>query len=564
MAHRSVVRRQRSCTLRATFAGLLLGISVQALPATAARPPFELVLGPADAPRAMRLFDGNSAESTTAPLSTPLGSVWKLFVYAYLLDRDIVSADYQCTGRTPSEEVYCCAPGETIGRDAALVQSCGLYFEPARLKLDGADWERYWQSHGSPDWLGDLSRMGPSTEVSVASLLQALSSIDSPVRSRVMRTLQRVTLEPRAHPLLAATGSRLRIKTWSWHDAQGQRIGGFAGWLADGTPIWLRGPGTSASVIEQAAARLAPHLPATSPADEACVSVRFFNRYPVAEVRVDGKAAGAGALRGMVDVRFRNGRLTRFSSRGDMRLVGVAEHRHIEGRFGLNEYVARVIQREASGEPEEAARALGVAIRTYLVRHADFAAGCYRIDDDSRTQRVSPQEPDQSARAAAEWSDGLILNGVDGRYHLTDAKPQQLSWTQAMRSAKAGAQWAEILSAAYGSGGFGMVGDDDASECKPLARAEAWLNDRESRWKKRLQAIAGFETPTPRPRICQLQRGNPYADLGRHRIYAYGIASENDRLAIAHEYLHFGLASHPRGRDEDYVEQTARQLMGSP
>lgn len=563
MPHDFVASRRRCRALLSTFAGLLLSISAQ-VTATAAPRPFELVLGPADAPRALRLLDGDGVTAIPAPQSTPLGSIWKLFVYTYLLDRNIPSADYQCTGRNRHEEAYCCAPGEKIGRDAALVQSCGLYFEPSRLNLDHTDWGRYWRSAGAPDWLGDLSRLEPSTEVSVVSLLQALSAIDSPVRARVMRTLQRVTLEPRARSLLASTGSRLRVKTWSWNDTRGQRIGGFAGWLVDGTPIWLRGPGTSADVIQNAAQSIARQLPAATPADDACVSVRFFNRYPLTDVQVDGKAATDGALRGLVEVRFRNGRQLSFSSRGDMRLVSADGSRHIEGRFGINDYVARVIRREATAEPEEAARALGVAIRTYLVRHADFAAGCYRIDDDSRAQRVSPQAPDRAARAAADWSDGLILNGADGRYHTTNVKPQQLSWKEAVRSAEAGKHWDEILSDAYGSGGFSVMGEDDASECKPLVRAEEWLRDRETRWNKRLHAIPGFETPKPLPRICRLQRGNPYADLGRNRIYTYGISSENDRLSIAHEYLHFGLASHPRGRDEDYVEESARQLMGAP
>lgn len=563
MKQRPITARPSRSPWRKAAGRLLLGLSCLASVAPAAQASFELVVGAADAPRALRIL-GGEAQETPLPSSTPLGSLWKLFVYAYLLDQGITSPDYRCTGRDPSEETYCCAPGETIDRDQALAKSCGLYFRPSRLGIDAATWMRYWQSRPAPTWLGDLSRLDPATEVPVVSLLQALGSIDEPTRVQVMRTLLRVTLEPRARPLLTATGSRLRIKTWSWHDARGRRIGGFAGWLADGTPVWLRGMGTSASVIEAIAPWIATHLPESGAADEACVNVRFFNRYPLAEVLLDGRTTKMGPLRGQVEVRFSNGQQVRFANSGDMRLVDEAGSRRIEGRFGMNDYVARVIQREAAGEPAEAARALGVAVRTYLVRHADFAAGCYRMSDDSRTQRVSPHSPNRQSRAAAEWSDGLILNGADGRYHLTLAKPRQLSWRQAMAAAAAGQRWDQILADAYGAGGFGLIGDGDAGECQPLTQAETWLAAREIVWTRRLKSIPGFESPSPRPRICRLQHGNPYADLGRSRIYAYGIASENDRLAIAHEYLHFGLASHPRGRDEDYVERTARQLLGSP
>ncbi len=563
MPQRSIATRRRRSSLRAAAGRLLLGLACLASATSAAQAPIELVIGAADAPRALRI-SGGEAQVTPVPVSTSLGSLWKIFVYAYLLDHGVKSPDYRCTGRNPSEEAYCCAPGESVDRDTALAKSCGLYFQPARLGIDGAAWSRYWQSRPSPAWLTDLTRLDPATEVPVISLLQALSAIDEQARSQLMRTLQRVTLEPRARPLLSTTGTRLRVKTWSWRDARGQRIGGFAGWLADGAPIWLRGPGTSATVIEDIAPWIATHLPESTPADEACVSVRFFNRYPLAEVLLEGHKAQAGPLRGKIEVRFGNGQHVRFANNGDVRLVDEAGNRHIEGRFGMNDYVARVIQREAAGEPVEAARALGVAIRTYLVRHADFSAGCYRMSDDSRTQRVSPHAPNREASAAAAWSDGLVLNGVDGRYHLTLAKPRQLSWKQATAAATAGKSWDEILADAYGTGGFGLIGDTDAGECQPLAHAETWLASRETLWKRRLQDIPGFETPAPRPRVCRLQYSNPYADLGRGRIYAYGIAGENDRLAIAHEYLHFGLANHPRGRDEDYVERTARQLLGSP
>lgn len=525
----------------------------------------ELVFGDPEAPRALRV-SAASIEDIPVPASTPLGSLWKLFVHAYLADGARKIPDYRCTGRAPGEEAYCCTPGETISRDEALAKSCGLYFVPRRLALSATEWRTYWsrQGAGVPAWLLDLNQLQPATEVSVPSLLAALAAIDGPSRQATQAALQRVSLEPRARPLLSHLGNSLRIKTWSWHDAKGRRIGGFAGWQADGMPLWLRGAGTSAQVLEQAAPWLAGKLPQPIPPETACVRVHFFTRYDLSEVLTDGRPAQAGPLRGRVEARFGNGQRLIFDSIGDLSLERAGDRLRIEGRFGLNDYVARVIQREASAHPAEAARALGVAARTYLVRHAGHGGGCYEMDDDSRSQRVSPAPPGNSALAAARWSDGLVLSGVSGRYHLTKGGPQQLAWKDAVVWATEGASWDGILKRAYGAAGFSVVGESDAGECHPLVAAEDWLTGRQVAWRRQLAGLPGFEVPSPPPRVCRLAHGNPYADIERGRIYATGIGSSNERLTLAHEYLHFALALHPRGRDEDFVERTARALLGMP
>lgn len=535
-----------------------------ALPARAATESVELVYGAPEAPHAVRLSADRVDELAAAPASTPLGSLWKLFVYAYLIDSRVPATAYRCTGRNPAEESYCCAPGEQIERHAALAKSCGLYFAPQRLGITPADWGRYWRQQGAPDWLHKLENLQPASEVSVTALLAGLASIDGATRMQTWRALQKGSLETRARPLLAHLGATLRVKTWSWHDAQGRRIGGFAGWLADGRPVWLRGSGTSAPIVERAAPWLARHLQSGSPPDAACVRVRFFTRYPLASVRLDGQAASDGSLAGRVDLLFANGQHLAFLGSRDLRLQTRQGRPQIDGRFGLNDYLARVLQREGAAEPAAAARALAVAARTYLVSHASFGGGCYEIDDDSRHQRVSPAAPSPSARAAAEWSDGLLLNGVSGRYHLSHEAPQQLAWNSAVRWAEAGARWDEILQRAYGGGGFSLLGESDGGECQPLLLAERWLAAQQPIWKRRLVSQPGFEVPTPLPRVCRLAHGNPYADLDRGRIYATGIGSANERLTVAHEFLHFALASHPLGRDEDFVERTARQLLALP
>ena len=543
---------------------LVAGWSLTAAETTAGSA-VELVFGDPEAPTAVRV-SANGGETMPVPASTPLGSLWKVFMYAYLSAGARNVADYRCSGRDPAEESYCCAPGERIGRDEALAKSCGLYFMPRRVGVSAAEWRAWWtrQAPRAPAWLFDLDRLQPATEVSVASLLAALAAIDGDHRRATMAALQRVSLEPRARPLLSHLGNGMRVKTWSGHDGKGRRIGGFAGWLVDGTPVWLRGSGSSAQVIEQAAPWLAGRLPQPTPPDEACVRVRFFSRYPLAEVLVDGRPAATGPLRGSVEARFANTRRLSFSSRGELSLGRPGGRPVVAGRFGLNDYVARVIQREAGAEPAAAARALAVAARTYLVRHAGHAGGCYEIDDDSSAQRVSPAPPEHAALRVAQWSDGLVLSGVAGRYHLTRSAPQQLSWQAAVAGAAAGERWDEILEHAYGGAGFSVVGEADAGECQPLASAENWLAGRQAVWKRRLAGVVGFEAPAPLPRVCRLDHGNPYADIERRRIYASGIGSANERLTVAHEYLHFALANHPRGRDEDVVEQTARSLLGTP
>ncbi len=547
----------------------------------------ELVFGDPETPTSLTSLriSGQGAETVPLPERTPLGSLWKLFVYAYLSGSGQSSADYVCTGKNPREEVYCCDPGQQIGRDAALAKSCGLYFMPQRIGLTKSDWKTYWQKEAphAPDWLFELDNLRPEKGVSVRSLLAALAAVEGDTRRTTMAALQGVTLEPRARALLAFTGNTLRVKTWSWFEtpekpanktqnspspakSTQKRIGGFAGWMSDGTPIWLRGRGTSASVIDEAAPWLAAQLPELQGdiPETACVKVRFFTRYPLAEVRVDGKIAEEGGLHGKIEARFINGQTLIFNSTGDITLEQIKPQPRLTGRFGLNDYIARVIEREASSEPREAARALAVAARTYLVRHAGYAGGCYEIDDDSRAQRVSAKPPGQAARRVAQWSDGLILSGVAGRYHSHKVAKDQLAWQNAVKNAEAGVRWETILEDAYGKAAFAIVGEHDLGECVSLPAAERWLSSRQTPWSRQLIGLPGYEKPRDLPKVCRLNYGNPYADIDRGRIYATGVATANERLTLTHEYLHFALAYHPRGQDEEFVEQTARKLLELP
>ncbi|HDY6353615.1 TPA: DUF2300 domain-containing protein, partial [Pseudomonas aeruginosa] len=312
-----------------------------------------------------------------ADLQAPLGSLWKLFVFAWLSDTGQAEPPYACQGRS-REEVYCCENGQTIGRDRALVRSCGLYFEPQRLALRPEAWRDYWQARQAPAWLLDLERLQPQTRVPVKELLEQLQQL--PAQGEARRVLLDVALQAGDGHAVASLGGRLRVKTWSWlddHDPQA-RQGGFAGWLVDGTPLWLGGPGTSKVILDRYAEVLGRFLPSPWPADPGrCVEVNLFSRYPLRSVSDPaGRPAAEGLLHGPQQVLFANGNRLDIASAGDLFLQRVDGVPRLVARVSREEYVARVLEREASAQPKEAARALAVTIRTYLLQNAAPRGEC--------------------------------------------------------------------------------------------------------------------------------------------------------------------------------------------
>lgn len=513
---------------------------------------------------APRPFDGSR--------QVPLASLWKLFVYVYAADSEVAMPDYRCGGRDP-DEVYCCEPGQRIGRDAALAQSCGPFFSPTRLMIETAAWRRYWTGRlgvapeGDFAWLADPARLTPARLVRLDSLLRALASIPAASRSDAEAALLRVVLDGRGAGAARWFGGQLRVKTYSWHETNrngsaGERLGGAAGWLADGTPIWFGGMGGSSNVFQQWAPRLAASLPPLRATEDAgCVMVDYFTRYPVRGVRgADGPAA-PGPLNGRYHVRFENGQNLALRSAGEMMLTKDAAGRpQLRARLTVNEYVARVLDREASAAEPEAAKALAVAARSYLRQNALSVAGCQRIADSSATQRVSPSPATPAALAVARWTDQLIVDGVTVRYHRDLASPGTLVWTEAVRQSKQGKRYDELLAAAYPGGSLATAGNSGVV-CQRLAQNEAWLARAVPRWQRVLLGEMGYEAPPQPPLVCALANGAPYSEQSRNRIFMRPLATREDRITLAHEYLHLGLRGHPRGQDEAYVEQLARRLV---
>ncbi|MFH1726062.1 MAG: DUF2300 domain-containing protein [Elusimicrobiota bacterium] len=518
-------------------------------------------------------FDEAGAVLEKGPLresvESPLGSVWKLFVYLYLVDNRLSGSPYDCGGDHPGE-VFCCRPGERVEMDEALVRSCGLYFDPVRLGVDPSAWRRYWRERHGLDhsWLLDVSALGPGLVVRVRDLLGALHRIggSAEAMAEARPALARVFTEGGGKGAAKDLGGLLKIKTFTWdHPARkGALVGGFAGWLNDGTAVWVSGDGSSGEVIAKwggVIARFADRERA-GPSGQ-CVIVDFFGRYPIAEVLdlPGGGKAGPGPLDGSYRAVFKNGKSLDFKAKGELFLVQRGSEKAVVGDFDVNEYVARVLDREVETEVTEAARAFAILARTYLAQNAAEKDGCLHIGDSTRLQRVSVRFPSERARRLSRWTDSLVLKGVPAvRYHMTKDAKNLLSWRRAKRLAGDGFHYDEILRSAYPGGRIGVMERKGTRRCVRLAEAEAWLDGRRRAWRALLMSEPGFEEPEE-VAVCKLTSGEPFADPERGRIFARAVRTVEDRLTVAHEYLHLAFRSHPNGGDERFIESTAKSLV---
>ncbi len=473
---------------------------------------------------------------------------------------------YRCgTSRRPGEE-YCCDPGQSIERDPALARSCGLFFEPTRLGIEPLAWRKFWSRNAGPDagWLLDVRRVRPETIVRVADVLEDLAAVPPLARAAASRALLPVVVAGYGSGATARLGGLLRIKTFTWaHPARpGASLGGGAGWLVDGTPVWFSAAGSSRSVLRSEAGRLAAWLPAPEgrSLDDACVDVDYFARYPIRalDAMPSRRPAEPGALHGRHRVTFATGAVLTFESHGELRLEMQGDRRVLRGRVPESEYVARVLDREGDPGTVEAARALAVAARTWLIQNAAFENGCYHVEDSTRAQRVSANPASGPARQAALFTDGLLLRGAAVRYRLEGAEPGVLAWRSAVEQARAGLRFDDILAGAFP--GTSLAATSGEEECRPLPEAQAFLARTTPRWRRSLAGEPGFEPPDETLSVCALDYGAPYVDTRRLRVYVRGLTGREDRLTLAHEYVHLAFRFHPRGADEDFVERLARSL----
>ena len=151
-------------------------------------------------------------------------------------------------------------------------------------------------------------------------------------------------------------------------------------------------------------------------------------------VRARAQRAASGALPRAVRERQRAD--VRLGRRTDAR--GKGPRPRIMGQFPISEYIARVLDREADATVTHAARALAIVARTWTLENAPFERGCFRVADNSRMQRVSPNAPTAAALAASLFTDGLVLHGESVRYHRDAAAPGVMSWRAAVTQARDG------------------------------------------------------------------------------------------------------------------------------
>ncbi len=494
-------------------------------------------------------------------LTTPLGSLWKLYVYAWLEDTHQPEQPYQCRGNSP-EEVYCCQAGESITRDTALVRSCGLYFAPQRLHIGADMWGQYWQQRQAPAWLASLPTLKPETSVTVKSLLDSLATL--PAQNKAQEVLLDVVLDEAKIGVASMLGSRVRVKTWSWFadDKQQIRQGGFAGWLTDGTPLWVTGSGTSKTVLTRYATVLNRVLPVpTQVASGQCVEVELFARYPLKKVTEEKSttAVKPGVLNGRYRVTFANGNHMTFVSHGETTLLTVKGKLKLQSHLDREEYVARVLDREAKSTPPEAAKAMTVAIRTYLQQNADRDGDCLSIPDSSATQRVSASPATVGARTMTAWTQDLIYAGDPVHYHGSRVTEGTLSWRHATAQAGQGERYDQILAFAYPDNNLSRWGAP-RSTCQLLPKAKAWLAKKMPQWRRILQGETGYNEPDVFA-VCRLVSGFPYTDRQQKRLFIRNFFTLQDRLDLTHEYLHLAFDGYPTGLDENYIETLTRQLL---
>lgn len=506
-----------------------------------------------------------SVRNLDCRLTAPLGSLWKLFVYIWLTDKGIIPEPYLCKGGNP-EESFCCKPGYAIRAEEALYLSCGLFFDPERLGISPQEWKAYWKDHVGLDfeWLTRIERLKPDTSVPVRELLDSLYRMNRLgfALGKTQSVLSNILIQGTAKGAVRYLGNTVKIKTFTWNHPRlkDKYIGGFAGWLNDGASVWLAGKGKSHDILSGWDRRLSNLLnrPKTK-TSESCVEVRFFEQYPIEKILKlpEDDTVGYGPLRGIFKIGFKNGKSLTFKTDRGLYF----EQMNIVGKLDLNEYVARVIDREIETEPLEAAKAFAIIIRTYLLQNAVQDRGCFRIADSSRFQRVSVQSPTSAAMNLSYWTEALILTGgkpVNYRFDQTES--ESFSWIRAKKLARDGCYFDEILRIAYPGSEITLMDIRENRDCERLPHIESWLKLKAEQWQRYLISLPGYERPE-NIEICLLRSGNPYSETEKNRMTVRSADTAEDRISIAHEYLHLVFKHHPSGMDENFIEQTARELI---
>ncbi|MBY0415794.1 MAG: DUF2300 domain-containing protein [Bdellovibrionales bacterium] len=492
---------------------------------------------------------------------TKLGSLWKIFSYVYLIEQNQTVTDYQCSGKNV-EEKFCCERGSSINMDMALVKSCGLFFSPSRVQIDPVMWESFWgKKIESPyPWLVNYQNLNANTEVSIKELLMSLKKLRFFIhnRERLENTLSRVTVAGTGKQGLINLGTTLKFKTFTWNQS-----GGLAGWGADGNPFFAKSSGKSSDVLSEWSAQIAKfmNVKAVNISGE-MVKVKFFAQYPIKDIQLldSSNLVKDGVLKGNYLVKFINGNHIEFHSNGQLSVNKKNNQIQIFGKFSIDEYVARVIEREITPKPIEAAKAFSILIRTYLLNNSHKSFNYFEIDDSSRFQRVSVSPPSKEALNIARWGHDLILkNTPDLTYHSTEDGPHRLSWAKANTLAKNNEDFLSILKNHYDINNLGLLNDAN-DQCSPLVTLQKWVDNNKKKWQITLSQNLGFSIPKS-VKVCQSNNGKQYADLENDLIYVNFQNNSEDFITTAHEFLHLAYKNHPVTNNEEEIEARAKKIV---
>lgn len=501
-------------------------------------------------------------------IKAPLGSLWKLFVYAYNKENSLSSSPYKCSG-TLNEEVFCCKKGESIDEENALAKSCGLFFSPHRLRISRKKWKKFWKAKKiNAEWLVNLEQLKPEKMVSVNMLLSVLEQVKVLPKAKgfLDKALVRVVLNGTGKNSLSELGTNPRIKTFTWDKPRviKEYIGGFGGWLVDGTTIWGMGDGKSSEFLTRVSDILDNHWKRTIRFNaNQCVTVRYFHDYEIESVfdLSINQNINNGSLNGTYIVKFKSGSELTLNSNEELFLKNHNNKLFIDARMNITSYIARVLDREVSSKYQSAAEAFSIVIRSYLIERAKKISGCYHVIDSSKFQRISANIPTKESIQISTKTSGLILNNAGSiRYHLNKDGKNMISWLKAKSFDQSGKKSLEILKSFYPNSQIVYFSDRYSNSCGTFGKANKWLKNKAPKWHKVLVKHPGYERPDSF-KVCKLNSGAPFANKKTNEIFVRGFNGFENQYSIAHEYLHLAFKYHPIGNSERDIDRIAKKLV---
>jgi len=168
----------------------------------------------------------------------------------------------------------------------------------------------------------------------------------------------------------------------------------------------------------------------------------------------------------------------------------------------------------------------------------------------------------------ARWSDGLVLDRVPAlQYHSTISRENQMSWKNAQSLALAGYSATEILASAYPTAEVRFGSDVQVLACQPNKDSENWIKVQSKTWREKLISRPGFEAPSDlkvcvSPMARGSNRGSVFSNFKTGELFVPKANGRNDEVSIVHEYLHLGFRNHPDGRNEKFIENLSREILG--